>query len=86
VNRDRGLTWALGISLVLAGILALHCVLAMNGRPLIPFLRFGSTYSALLFGVLALQSFLMLQQSHSQRRWMDDHWDRGDRWDRGDWR
>ena len=84
VNRDRGLTWALGISLVLAGILALHCVLAMNGRPLIPFLRFGSTYSALLFGVLALQSFLMLQQVHSQRRWMDDHWDRGDRWDRGD--
>jgi stage IV sporulation protein FB len=78
VSRDRGFTWSLGISLVLAGLLAIHSLMAEYGQPLIPFLRFGSTFSAILFGLLALQSFQLLQHVQSQRRWLDDHWDRGD--------
>ena len=78
VSRDRGLTWCFGISLVLAGLLAIHSLMAENGRPLIPFLSFGSTFSAILFGLLALQNFQLLQHAQSQRRWLDDHWHRGD--------
>jgi len=77
VSRDRGLTWSLGISLVLSGLLAIHCLMAANGQPLLP-LRFGSTYSAILFGLLALESFQLLQHAQSQRRWTDEHWDRDD--------
>jgi Zn-dependent protease len=77
VSRDRGLSWSLGISLVLAGLLAIHCLMAANGQPLLP-LKFGSTYSAILFGLLALESFQLLQHAQSQRRWMDDHWHRDD--------
>lgn len=77
ISRDRGLTWSLSISLVLAGVLTLHSILAINGQPLLPF-AFGDEFSAILFGLLALQSFQMLQQAQSQRRWMDEHWDRGD--------
>jgi Zn-dependent protease len=77
LSRDRGLTWSLGISMVLAGILAIHSLLAEYGRRLLP-LDFGDMFSAILFGLLALQSFQLLQHAQSQRRWMDDHWDRGD--------
>lgn len=77
VSRDRGLSWSLGISLVLAGLLAIHCLMARYGKPLLP-LRFGSTLSAILFGLLALESFQLLQHAQSQRRWTDEHWDRDD--------
>jgi hypothetical protein len=29
---------------------------------------------ALMFGLLAFQSYQMLQQVQSRRRWHDDHW------------
>jgi stage IV sporulation protein FB len=71
---DRGLTRALGISMTVAGLLAVHCFLVVIGRQLVP-LRIGSIYTAILFALLALQSYQLLQQTQSQ-----DHW-RGDRWD-----
>jgi Zn-dependent protease len=74
----RGVGLSLGVSLVTAGLLALHCAMAANGRPLLP-VRFGSFYSALFFGFLAMQSFQMLQQLQAQRRWPDDPYDR-DSW------
>lgn len=75
--QERGLNLSLGISLVVAGLLALHSILAINGRPLLP-IPMGSAYTAILFGLLALQSFQLLQQAHARRRWTDDHWHRSD--------
>jgi len=59
----QGKRMALGISLVLAAILAVHCIAASAGTPLIPFLAaLRGSYPALLFGLLAFGSFQMLQQ------------------------
>lgn len=73
-SPEHGLKQSLGISLIVAGLLSLHCVMTMMGRPLLPW-HVGSTYSALLFGLLALQSFQMLQQANRpqrEERWQDD--------------
>jgi stage IV sporulation protein FB len=77
-SPQSGLRISLGISLVTAGVLALHSIMAYSGRPLLP-LKFGSIYSAILFGLLAFQSFQLLQQAQAQRRHFDDHSDHG-RW------
>ena len=75
----RGLQLSLGISFVLAALLAIHSLMEANGRPLIPWLPFGGTYSAILFGLLALESFQLLQQvNSSQRPWRNDD----ERWER----
>ncbi|MBI2807735.1 MAG: hypothetical protein HYX68_22365 [Planctomycetes bacterium] len=71
---DRGLSLSLGISLLVASLLAAHCLLVVLGRRLLP-LEFGSGYSAILFGILAIQSFQLLQQAQSRRPWGDDSWD-----------
>ncbi len=72
---DAGLARSLGISLVVAGLLAAHCLLGVLGMQLVP-LRFGSVYAALMFGMLAYQSFQMMQQV--QQRHREDPWDRSD--------
>src|SRR5207302_948568 len=63
---------ALGISFVLAALIAVHCLMAANGRPLIPFLPIGSMYSAILFAMLAVESFMLLQQTSTRPRYRDD--------------
>jgi Zn-dependent protease len=75
----RGLNLSLGISLVVSGIIAIHCVMSKSGRPLIPFLPIGSWYSAIFFGLFAVQSFQLLQHAERERRWQEDYWDRWDR-------
>jgi Zn-dependent protease len=75
VSARNGMRVSLGISFALSALLAVHSLLAANGRPLLPFLPFGGTYSAIFFGLLALESFQMLQQAQSEQRWRDDHWD-----------
>jgi Zn-dependent protease len=65
VTPRHGLRLSLGLSFVLAGLLALHCLLAANGRPLIPSLPLGGMYTALLFALLALESFQLLQQAQA---------------------
>lgn len=77
---DAGITRSLGISLVVSGLLALHCASVAAGRPLLPFLQFGSGFSAVFFGLFAVQSFQLLQQAQAERRWQDEHWRRGE-WD-----
>jgi stage IV sporulation protein FB len=74
---DWGLTRSLGLSLVVAGLVAVHCFLVAAGRQLVP-VPIGGTYAGILFAVLALQSFQLLQQAQSQHRWQDDHWHDGD--------
>ena len=69
----RGRRMAYGISLVLAGVLAVHIIASANGHRLIPFLPgFGSSgYTAILFAMLAVQSYQMLQEE-SKRPWRED--------------
>src|SRR5262249_15928265 len=81
----KGLQISLGISFVLAGLLAIQAVSVAMGHPLIPFFNFGIVYSAILFALLAVESFQLLQQSR-EPPWRDD---RPSRWDqdrhRDDW-
>ncbi len=73
----RALRLSLGLSFVIAGLLALHSLMRHFDHPLLPFLRFGGPYTALLFGLLAVQSFMMLQQvNQATRRWGDDFGER----------
>lgn len=74
VSPDAGLSRSLGISLVAAGLLAIHCILVVFGTQILP-LPFGSYYSAFFFGILAVQSFQMLQQVNAQRHWPDEYRD-----------
>jgi stage IV sporulation protein FB len=77
VSPNTGLKHSLGLSMLVAGLLAIHCVMELIGKPLLP-LHIGSPYTALLFAVLALQSYQLLQQAHAEERWHDEHWDDGD--------
>ena len=45
---------AMGLSMLVAGLLAIHCFLVVNGKQLVP-LQIGSVYTAILFTVLALR-------------------------------
>jgi Zn-dependent protease len=80
VSPQGGLTTSLGISLVMAGLLAFGTVLAMQGKRVLPI--GGSWYTALLFGLLAFQSLQLLMQAHAEAReraeWTEGHWDRHD--------
>jgi Zn-dependent protease len=79
-----GLRLSLGISLVLAGLLAIQALTAEYGRPLIPFLDvIRGKFNALVFGLLALQNFLLLQEVE-RRPWRED-WPSGQYRDRNDW-
>jgi membrane-associated protease RseP (regulator of RpoE activity) len=76
VSPEAGLTRSLGLSMLVAGLLAIHCFLVMIGKQLLPFaLPIGGVYPAILFAVLALQSFQLLQQAHAEERWRDEHLD-----------
>ncbi len=76
-SPDTGLKHSLGLSMLVAGLLAIHCILERFGKSLLP-LHIGSLYMAILFAVLALQSFQLMQQAHAEERWQDEHWDDGD--------
>lgn len=76
VAPDVGLSRSLGLSMLVAGILAIHSFMAVIGRPLLP-LPIGGGYTALLFAMLAFQSYQLLQQARAQERWRDEHWDDG---------
>jgi Zn-dependent protease len=78
---ERGVRAALGLSLVVAGLLAINALCALpqvRGKPLIPVvgvLFAGGLFMVLFFGMFALQSFQALQALDAQRRWRQDHWD-----------
>jgi Zn-dependent protease len=79
----NGVRSSLGVSLVLAGLLAIQALTASLEQPtpngLIPFLwMVRGRFTALFFGLLAIQSFLLLQQAED-RPWRED-WP--SRWDR----
>jgi Zn-dependent protease len=87
ISRDF-LTWkaprngvriSLAISLGLAAFLAIHALLAERGVVLIPFLALG-WMAAMLFAMLAVESFILLQQLSTPRR--PTYWDDDDPWRR----
>jgi stage IV sporulation protein FB len=70
---SRGTSLALGLSLVVAGLLAVHCLMNHLGRPLLPdWVPAGGLFGALLFGWLAADSYMALQAESQKRRYWDD--------------
>jgi stage IV sporulation protein FB len=91
LSRQRGLRVSLGISILVAGLLAVNALSAIrkdNGDPLIPVLGrdkplipvvgglfVGGWFMVLLFAMLAVQNVRLMQAVEAQRRWREDHWD-----------
>jgi len=70
---ERGTAFSLGISMVVSGVLAVHMLMASQGRPLlpIPYLEFGDMFLAFFFALFCVSSFMALQAENERRR----HWD-----------
>jgi Zn-dependent protease len=72
LSPRRGLQISLGLSIGVAGFIAIHALLARGrGVPLVPYLP-TSTYAAILFGLLAFQSWQLLQQVRAYHPPVDD--------------
>jgi Zn-dependent protease len=79
VSPANGVVWSLYVSIACAAVLAVHCFLAAQGRPLFPFLPIGGMFGAIFFALFAMENFQLLQQEKlRQRRWDDDRmpWER----------
>jgi Zn-dependent protease len=68
---------ALGLSFLLAALIAINSIVAANSeehRGFVPWLPTGGVFTAILFGMLALENFMMLQQLSAQQRrpWDED--------------
>jgi Zn-dependent protease len=88
--RERGLRWSLGVSILVAGLLALNAlstITTAEGKPLLPLperhrplipvvgqLFGGGWFMVLLFAMLAVQNFQTLRAVEAEQRWRDDHW------------
>jgi stage IV sporulation protein FB len=68
VNPRNGFRIALGISMALAILLAVLFLLAENQTVSIPFLRGGGMYSVVLFGLMAFENYMTLQQLKAPQR------------------
>ncbi len=84
----RGIRVALGISMFVAGLMAVNALAAHYGHSLIPHLPTGGLYTAFLFGLLAFSNFQELQQTTS-KPWREEYpepWERdADDWKRSRW-
>lgn len=71
----RGTAVSLGISMVVSGVLAVHMLMASNGRPLLPYVPAFGMLTALLFAMLCVSSFSALQaENETRRHWDHDEW------------
>jgi Zn-dependent protease len=66
VSREGGTAFSLGLSMVCAGVLAVHA--ALGEKSPIPYLPRMGMYGAILFGMLAFASFQALQMENERRR------------------
>ena len=76
-SPQKGMESSLYISIGVAGILALHCFMDEQDRPLIPFLRgYGDMFMAIWFAVFCILNIQMLQAHRNP--WRDDRppWER----------
>jgi Zn-dependent protease len=70
---QHGARVALGISFVLAAVLAINALAVYAGKTLIPFFPFGGIYMAIMFGLLALGSYQAMQMEAVRRQpWQQD--------------
>lgn len=68
----NGFRFSLGLSFVLAGLIALYSLMAKN-RPDLPYPPFDPMFNIIMFALLAVQSFQMMQAvEREQRRWERD--------------
>jgi Zn-dependent protease len=78
---DRGVRVSLGVSLLVAGLLAVNAIVALpnvKGKPLIPVigeLFAGGMFMIFFFGLFALGSWQALQALEAEKRWVDDRWE-----------
>jgi Zn-dependent protease len=79
LSPRNGASIALGISMVLSGLMALNSLVVMNGGKLLPsWVPAGGLWTVLMFGYLAVGSFMALQEEQRRGRWTDEHWTRWD--------
>jgi stage IV sporulation protein FB len=79
ITPRNGASISFAISACIAALLAVHCLMAANGHPLIRFLPFGGFYMALFFGYFCYMSFQGLQAENARRQqYRDDEfpWER----------
>ena len=70
--EGQGVRVSLIISAAVGGIVAVNAVLAEQGRSFIPYFPLQGWWAAILFGLLALQSIMLLQSMNQQRSYWDD--------------
>jgi stage IV sporulation protein FB len=73
VSPGNGIRAAYGLSILVAGSLAIHALLP---KPLVPFLPARDQFVAILFGLLALNNFVALQAERSRPPWEQDREER----------
>jgi stage IV sporulation protein FB len=72
VSRRNGFRFSLGLSFLLAGLIAVYSVIAKS-RPDLPYPPFDPTFNIIMFALLAVQSFQMMKSvEREQRRWERD--------------
>lgn len=77
IMPQRGTAVSLGISMVVSGVLAVHMLMASQGRTLIPipYLKNGDMFLAFFFAMFCISSFSALQAENERRRhWDHDEW------------
>jgi Zn-dependent protease len=67
-SARNGPRLALGLSCALAALIAVNSILAANGHALLPWLPLGGAYTAILFGMIAVENLMMLQQLSARQR------------------
>lgn len=69
-SRRNGTATSLTISVICAAVIAINGLAAMNGQPIIPYLPVGGMFTVIMFGLLAFESWQLLQRL---RRPYDDY-------------
>jgi Zn-dependent protease len=72
VSPSRGVQISLGLSFLVAASIAVYSAIKMQ-RPELPYPPLDPMFSAIFIGLMALENFMMLQQTRREaRRWDDD--------------
>ncbi len=70
--RRHGFQFSLGLSFLLAGVIAVYSLMAKS-KPDLPYPPFDPTFNIIMFGLLALQSFQMMRAVQAEEsRWQRD--------------
>jgi Zn-dependent protease len=72
-SPQNGIRLSLHLSMGIAGLLALHAIVAETSGRSVPYLPVG-IQSALFFAYFAVMSFQTLQLENARDQWSDDHW------------